>query len=421
MTDNDTPNSPTTSNTEAQPNPLGASQKGADSQKTGTQTGAKPGAHRRGAKPNRSWGRLALWLLVLMIIGLPIAAGYGAWWVWEDMTQQRQQLQSLEERMSEQTRQLRQQSGTLNQLPDSLRQQLSRDTQQARQQQQAVVSGVEQRMDRLEQRLSRIASTDRDDWKLAEAEYLLRLANQRLVLERDSRNALALAETADNILRELGQSDLLPVRRTLASDIQALKLADQVDREGIYLRLQALGEQLPELPMVEPMFLAESDPTTDTGAAQSTGQGVWQTVKRSFGQLVQRLSNHIRIRRHNESIQALADPREQFIVRQQLQLLISQAQAALLREQTDLYQRSLNNAITWLETHYALNPQAESALNDLRALSALDIAPELPDLDEALNQIEGYSEERNRLSPRFQSSPEGDGQSSPENDEESDA
>ncbi|ROQ21789.1 uroporphyrin-3 C-methyltransferase [Marinimicrobium koreense] len=349
----------------------------------------------------RRWGWL---LLVLICVGLPLAAGYGVWWAWQDLEQQREQLTALQQRLAEQSQALRQQDRTLDQLPGQLSSDLRADVQSAQRGQAEIISQMEQRLNRVDRRLSAIASTDREDWKLAEAEYLLRLANQRLVLERDSRNALALAETTDAILRDLGDADLLPIRRALARDIQALKLADQVDREGLYLRLLALNEQVPTLPLVEPMRSTPDNTVPDEASAEAN-TGPWATIKQSFARLVERISGHIRIRHHDQPIAALADPREQFILRQQLQLMLEQAQAALLREQTELYQSSLTRAADWLEQHYALNPQTESALSSLRELAAVDIAPELPDLNDALKLLEVHIEQQHRLSPDFQRAP----------------
>lgn len=362
-------------------------------------------AAKKGSTPRRGralhWGR---WLFAVLWVGLTLAAGYGVWWVWQDLNEQRATVADLRETIAEQGETLERQSRELRQAPEQLKREFNTELDRARQGQSELLSSLEQRMNRVDRRLSAIASTNREDWKLAEAEYLLRLANQRLVLERDSANALALAETADAILRDLGDSDLLPVRRALASDIEALKLADQVDREGIYLRLLALGEQLPKLPLVEPMRAPEGDDATDTAQGEKT-DGVWNTIKGSFQRMMDRLSSHIRIRRHDNPIEALADPREQYLLRQQLQLMLEQAQAALLRENAQLYRASLTRAADWIEAHFALNPQTETVMTRLREMAEVDIAPELPDLDDALNLLETHIERQHRLSPGFQDAP----------------
>jgi len=353
-------------------------------------------------------------------VALPVAGGYGAWLVWERVQNQSAQLDELEERLSQQSQTLSQQSQTLEGLPDtrnlerdlrrSLQESLQDRLQEQRREQANTLEQMEQRLNRVDRRLGDIASTDREDWKLAEAEYLLRVANQRLVLERDSRNALALAQTADGILRDLDDPELLPVRRALTRDIQALRLVGRIDREGLYLQLLALGEQLPRLPLVEPLESRKPvSPDTDDGETPAETRA-WDRVKQSFTGIVSRLGDHIRIRRHDESLSALADPREQFFLRQQLQLMLEQAQAALLREETTIYQTSLNRAADWLEQHYRLNPQTTEAIATLRDLADTEIAPELPELTEALNRLEQHIKRLHRLTPDFQG-PRGNGES----------
>ena len=51
--------------------------------------------------------------------------------------------------------------------------------------------------------LDRYSVNDRDDWLLAEAQYLLRMANQRLIMANDVGAAQALLGSADTILLEL--------------------------------------------------------------------------------------------------------------------------------------------------------------------------------------------------------------------------
>ncbi len=426
------PESKAESKAEVKKDPTPSGEKGSAPPKSTTRPGRKT------RQPGGGKGRKTLLTLIaLVVLGLVAAVGYGSWTVWQVVQEQDAELAELDddlkdqsETLAQQRQTLEQQSRQLEQMPQRLQQELEQMPQQLQQEleqilreqrgdQSELLANLEQRLNRVDRRLSAIAGTNREDWKLAEAEYLLRLANQRLVLERDSQNALALAQTADAILRDLDDSNLLPVRRALASDIQALKLTDPVDREGLYLQLLALGEQIPNLPLVEPL----SERTPDMGGtsenpeadAEPDADGAWDRVKQSFGRVLQRLSNHIRIRRHDEPIAALADPREQFYLRQQLQLMLEQAQAALLREEGEIFRTSLNRAAGWLEEHYTLNPQTREVRATLLELAETPIAPELPDLNDALNRLESHIEQLHRLSPDFQQAPDNG------SDEESDS
>ena len=76
----------------------------------------------------------------------------------------------------------------------SLQQKLANIEKQARLQTQQIKHNSE--------RLAQLPGADRNDWLLAEVEYLLRLANQRLVLETDVQGSLAILNAADTVLAE---------------------------------------------------------------------------------------------------------------------------------------------------------------------------------------------------------------------------
>src|SRR5690606_13583940 len=121
------------------------------------------------------------------------------------------------------------------QLIGQLRQQLAQQGQTIQQLEQQLAA-LQRNVTPQGNRLSQLGNASREDWQLAEADYLLRLANQRLMLEQDSRAALGLLQQVDTIVRDGDLPHLYGVRQQLARDITELKLAENVDREGIYLR-----------------------------------------------------------------------------------------------------------------------------------------------------------------------------------------
>ena len=91
-------------------------------------------------------------------------------------------------------------------------------------------------------------NTSEADWRLAEAQYLLRLANQRVLMEQRPEGALSMLRTADKVLAELDDVSLYGLRQSLAQDIAKLEAVPKLDVEGTYLRLAALINQSRELP-----------------------------------------------------------------------------------------------------------------------------------------------------------------------------
>src|SRR5690606_21024206 len=93
------------------------------------------------------------------------------------------------------------------------------------------------RVDSNATKLLALSSVNRDDWKLAEINYLLRMADYRVLMEKDNVNALTLAMSADEILGSLDQTGLQHIRKMLAEEIAVMKMAGRVDREGLYMRI----------------------------------------------------------------------------------------------------------------------------------------------------------------------------------------
>ena len=368
------------------------------------------------ARKRTGLGRLLGFLRSLfwgLLLALLLALAYGSWLLWQQQQSQTNRLEQIEQGLTEQGEDLQRQQQSLSQTQESLARELERKLEERQRASDQRLQQLEQNLSGLNRRLNRIAGGEREDWKLAEVEYLLRLANQRLVLENDARNALALAETANRILRQLDNPDLIPIRRALSTDIQALKLTERPDREGIYLELLALDQQLSKLRLAQNpgarLAQLDAQESGDSAEAQPKEPGVWGSIKSSFTQMLQRLDGYIRVRHHNQPPEALPlDARDRLYLDRRLQLQLEQARSALMREQPDIYRASLERAATWLERHYALSPQSLELAQRLEALAQVEIAPELPDIDAALNQLSQYLEQRHRLSSEFQSAPSED-------------
>lgn len=255
------------------------------------------------------------------------------------------------------------------------------------------ILGLHDENKKLNQRLTTLANTNTESWKLSEAQFLLRLANQRILLEHDSQNALALALSADNVLRDIQQVDTTSVRRVLAEEISILKMVGVVDREGIFLRLAALANQIDSIPFVEPLGLGLEAYEVDEPVANETWQ---EKIKRYFNAGVQKLSAYVRVRDHGKAVNAILPPQQQMYLLQNLRLMLEQAQVALLRNDAQIYRESLIKARNWINQYYTLNQEATSALAELESLLTEEVAPELTNFTNSSNALADFIEQRQK-------------------------
>ena len=86
------------------------------------------------------------------------------------------------------------------------------------------------------------------DWVLAEAEYLVLAANQRLALEGDINTAIAALKAADQRLGSADHPDLIPIRDRIIEDAAALEAVKLPDIEGLAIYLAKVIAQVNDLP-----------------------------------------------------------------------------------------------------------------------------------------------------------------------------
>ena len=95
--------------------------------------------------------------------------------------------------------------------------------------------------------LNKAISRDQRAWILAEIEYLMRIAMQRLHIESDYHAAIAALQAADLRLEELADPALLPLRQQINADVARLQAAPRVDLAGISLQLVNLATRVQRL------------------------------------------------------------------------------------------------------------------------------------------------------------------------------
>ena len=103
---------------------------------------------------------------------------------------------------------------------------LQENTQQLQQALRNLSDNQQQLRDKQEQtekQLLQLQSRRPNDWLLAEADYLVRMAGRKLWLERDANAAVLLLTEADNRLRDLNDASVLPLRQAIAADSAKLK------------------------------------------------------------------------------------------------------------------------------------------------------------------------------------------------------
>lgn len=319
-------------------------------------------------------------LLTICLLVVTVATGWLLWQLHEQHQQSISQFAKLHTNLQQTVAQLQQKSDTFSENQNLQSQQFN--------QMQQVVGDIQLQLGTHSRQLTELSATSRSDWRLAEALYLARLASQRLHTERSVENPLALLEQIDLILRQLADPQLLPVRAAIAEDITALRLANSVDRQGIYLELQALAKHIQALPLID---LAPQTTLPISGNVQKGDvregdiENPPDTVAESFWQ---QFTSMIRIRRQATPIEPLLQPSEAVVLRRNLQMMLEQAQVALLREEQIIYRQSLSKVQDYLDRFFHYNSTVQRVEKRIIALIELEIVQQLPAINRTVEVLE---------------------------------
>ena len=326
-------------------------------------------------------------VLALLAMGLSIGLTVAAYFTWNEVqqltgTQSRveaqveDRIQPLRSSLNDVSQTLQASLGTVNQTLQSERQQTDQQLKNLGEDQRNVgrrVSALAELMGRSEQ-----------GWSLAEVEYLLRIASQRLQLQRDVNTAEQALIAADQRLHDLADPHFLSVREQLAKDLDAVQAVPDVDIEGISLSLTAALASVDELSVAGSHYQPAADTETGSPEPRATIRD-WRELPRL---LWSTLSGLFRIREHDKPVTPMLAPEREYFLRENLRLQLSAGRLALLRDDGVQYQAILNTAQDWLDAYFADDDaKVNNLVAELEQLKAINAVPDLPDISGSLRAL----------------------------------
>jgi uroporphyrin-3 C-methyltransferase len=327
----------------------------------------------------RSSNGLAILALLLGAAGVAV----GGWSVW--------QLRAIQAGSQQQSGQL-QDIGSQTQILKQSEQQLSARLAQLPpaeelEDRRRLVTQLQGDQQRLSQRLETVLGASRKDWRLAEAEHLLRLATLRLSALQDINSAQALVQGADEILREQDDPGAFAAREQLAKSLAALRSVDQPDRTGLFLQLAALRDQVGELNALAPEYKDKSDSLF--GLTDGSEDSYW-------AKWWDKISQYVRIDFHaDRNIRPLLAGQSLTQVRLALSLALEQAQWAALNGEAPVYSKAIAEARSVLDTNFNRdNPQSKVVGQRLDELAGKPVSVVTPDLSQSLSAVQAYLQQR---------------------------
>ena len=235
---------------------------------------------------------------------------------------------------------------------------------------QAATEAMQGRLLAAESALTGMASKELDaggELDLAEVDYLLRLANERLKLFSDPAAADEVLELADMHLAAMDNPMYLGVRQDIAAARRDLAAVTFPDYFAISNELDAIQKGIASLP-----FPGEMDAAT--GQEQASEEGWWDKVKGVF-------SNLVTVRRSTDEENERISLEDKDYVRQRLWLQLEIAHLSLMRRDQKAFRNSLARVKDTLSFWFDQTSKPYQTINGkLGSLVETEVQVDVPDI-----------------------------------------
>ena len=252
---------------------------------------------------------------------------------------------------------------------------------------QGSVRSLEQRLSATESGLVSVAVSSQNssvELDIAEIDFLLRTASERLQLFSDPTAADLALQAADVQIEALNDPMFLSVRQRIATSRQALAMVPRIDRVELSAQLAALQSKVPDLP-----FRGEAETQPEPVLPEDAGW--WESFKQTMSSLVT-------VRRRVPEDQSLLSLDDKDYLRQGLWLQLESARLALMRNDTSVYSGSLDRVNDTVEQFFQNGSSGVQALLlEVAALKQVNIAPEMPDISAPWTQLRQLRDSRRLL------------------------
>lgn len=243
----------------------------------------------------------------------------------------------------------------------------------------ATVDGFEKRLAAAESalesansRLKRYEERNPDDWKIAQAYFLVSSAFRMAVFSDDLTSALWCLKDADSMLEGIEDPDIIKVRQAISADTVKLSGIPSVDRRGISFKLDSVYANIDAMTVQD---MARPDQAQQGADPKELG---WKdNLRNSFERFTSRF---IEIRRRDEAaVNRFLSPDQAGILRQNIRSLLLLAKQALFQGDQNAYRNNISQARDLITGYFDNGSEAVRAnLASLDSIAGLQVSVDAP-------------------------------------------
>ena len=174
----------------------------------------------------------------------------------------------------------------------------------------------------------------------------------------------------------MNDPSLIGARRAITDDIATLSAVNQVDYDGMILKVNQLANQIDNLRLADnndddsPMDADSDELSSSISEWRVNLQKSWQNFMDSF----------ITVRRRDETAVPLLAPNQDIYLRENIRSRLLVAAQAVPRHQEETWKQSLDNVSTWVRAYYDTDDATTKAfLEEVDKLSQQSITMTVPE------------------------------------------
>lgn len=224
-----------------------------------------------------------------------------------------------------------------------------------------------------------------EDVRLAEVEYLLRVAQQELALEIDFGRSSAALHNADRILSSLRNSAYDELRAAIGSNIASLNELSDLDVSSLYQRLVVLKSRVEGLARTLPEYVGGiSGRQMETPSSTADERSLASRIGDFF-------SSVFVIRQHESgSVRPVLSEMQAELIEHRISLALDRAQVALLRRDRELFVASLDECSALVNEYIDQREDHSTEFRrELESLKAIEIGTDSkPDVERTVSLVQ---------------------------------
>jgi uroporphyrin-3 C-methyltransferase len=217
---------------------------------------------------------------------------------------------------------------------------------------------------------------------IANADFLVKLASENLQFENNIPITIELLKKADEAIKNLTAPKVFAAREALAKDIATLQGVPIVDVTGIYMRLNALNNELQKMPLLNQITSSKEQ---TQNVVPNSDESWW---RRGLAHTWQSLTSLVVVRYNDSSRSPLISPGSETYLFENLHAFIMHAMWALLHGNVEVYKASLATTKQYVQEYFVADSSVTSSvLKELNTLYEIDIHPVAPEITDSLQAL----------------------------------